>query len=1564
MNQDIAKSKKQSETYHSALNMKVMSTGEESTFALSNSSGNDLLFDIPVLSVDSIKAQISYPSQDSDGTTTKILRYKKINGSHELEDTYITSGTTASSGAQKLIGSVNTKSGAVLVTSDYAGWDCFWEVTGILENDIKLTLLYLNNLGFTNSDPLKLVYNFENNVIEKIYFVDGKRQLSSFNMRQSVDNGDLLNLIDLKGEMLNSVSEYTFSSPEIKGVFDGGNHTSGMVQYAYNLYILNGAQTTISPLSELIPIGRGEGKGGGKLNEALGKAVSLEIKNIDLNFTHIRVYAIKYTSLNESPSISLIQEREINTSGSLFVYDDGSVKDSLSIEQFLFLGSAPIIPNHIEAKDSRLFLLNVKEKYFKVDIDARCYGHDNTGDAKIWENLFVPDSLENPTLSNIDGSTLTINTSTYSVPEKHDSINRNYDVYSFLKDGSTYGAEGKYFQLQIVQKTDMPESSKVLKDNEIYRFGIEFYNSRGTISEPLWLCDLKAPVGNLSGNLNTVKLVVKQEFFTWINTTDFEEEDLKPVGFRLLRATRNESDKTIATQGLINSMVCTNRATTDADTRRVTASGELPFPNYPRPDQFPYSEPFYTEPQTKKIPSMIRTFQEQIYNGARLDRGERIIEVCHDGLSLGFSTKAYNQWIDRGGDRNGDLRFYDFRVPSSRGYSAGYSGGVQAEVFHSSGGGNVAAGFWQMNKMIQMDSPESMFTYVTTDASQKLRVVGLAKTNQLKSWSGEFDVTRLDYSEEHVFNNAFKKSQFLQDEDIVNINGGSPQHLSDRGFYGPTNTSSGRIPSYQILRDFTGDNNFMYSTAINGGNLQIWQILIEGTVANTAGQITVGYNGNSYLTAPIPQGAALSYIKGSIVNSLNNMQGISWSEGFGGFIYGQALSPGPKNPMSITVNGLSGITASISIIALGDFNIIDQPRNVFDIYGAPERNDLGSNFRDYNNDPKFNYANTLTPFFMDPAPNGVGNIGNDSGQHIKGINSHHSPAITLIEGSDSVATPIQQRKSIEEMWIQSMGSSAEGDGVLVAELVKNSGFAYLGSLYGGNSYEDKSNANYIPIGDYAPIQVNLNSGDTEEGNASRGVDTGIQTLDVNNPGDTFVQDFRYLRFSPAGRAKEGKDLIDFVEIVYIKVESTIDLNNRSDLSISEWNSTKYTEESDAFDQYNHYNKVYSQSPTLVKRNDLGFKFKPIKQFDTKIVASKQKIGGEFIDSWTDFLENETMELDGKYGSINATINFKDEIYAWQDNGMVKININPRVQIPGSDGAGLELGVGAVLNDYSYLSTEYGAINDSSIVVSNSHIYFFDANNSSINRFGSDGMQNITDSAGMHTYFQNNIDTKEMVIANPLLGSGITGIYDSVNRDVYFTFLQKDFDNPRFNPSNERSSDSGNNFTICYNETLGKFVSFFSFTPPNYLYLGNKIITTNSLGTSLWSHNLFSPKGNFYGKLYPSTIDFSVNPGGLGNKTFNNLEYRMESRDYAGIDYPNKTFDQVLLSNDYQSSLPTPLVVRKNIKRRNRDWRIILPRAANSRERIRSPWSRIRLLTNNVDDLNMIAHDMIVSYTEY
>ena len=109
-------------------------------------------------------------------------------------------------------------------------------------------------------------------------------------------------------------------------------------------------------------------------------------------------------------------------------------------------------------------------------------------------------------------------------------------------------------------------------------------------------------------------------------------------------------------------------------------------------------------------------------------------------------------------------------------------------------------------------------------------------------------------------------------------------------------------------------------------------------------------------------------------------------------------------------------------------------------------------------------------------------------------------------------------------------------------------------------------------------------------------------------------------------------------------------------------------------------------------------------------------------------------MDGKYGAINALVNSRDEIYALQDESISRLSINPRVQTQGSDGISLELGRGAVLYDYNYLTTESGTINKWSVFPSPEGFYYLDAMNKNFGKVQG-GVYNLSDDNGFNAYFK-------------------------------------------------------------------------------------------------------------------------------------------------------------------------------------------------------------------------------------
>jgi len=537
MIQDVSQSLYDNKYYYEGRNIRIISTDTQSTGSLINEKGNELILTIPTPSINYGTKVISYGS--------KTLSYitDEINYSNQCLE-------------QEIVAHKELRDYLILFTLDSNGFNCIWKVDYIT-NDI--TLLYLRKLGFSKNYPIQIVNNFENEVIDKIYWVDSIHQLRFLNTKHSITNGDLEELIDVSEKVIDMSGVFNFSQPEIVTVLTGGSHTAGMIQYCYNLYRLNSSQTKLSPLSKLVALDKNV-LGGGEVNELVGSIPVVNISDIDTNYTNIRVYSVKYTSYNETPTISLIRDLEISQNRELEIFDDGTIIQTLSLEEFTFLGSDIIIPKHIQSKDNRLFLANYEEKNFEIKLDIRAYSHNSSGISKVYNSIKQYEVGDiTPNINGITGEERIIpSTFTDIYDEKFDSVNLDYDTYKYQKNGFTVGGEGKYLKYELVSSLDYDRDSRYFKDEEIYRLGIHFYNQYGQISLPSWIADFKAKNGNLEGMFNTLSVTLKSDFYVWLNTSsNFLTEYDKPVGYRILLAERTINDRTIVSNGLLGTMMFT-----------------------------------------------------------------------------------------------------------------------------------------------------------------------------------------------------------------------------------------------------------------------------------------------------------------------------------------------------------------------------------------------------------------------------------------------------------------------------------------------------------------------------------------------------------------------------------------------------------------------------------------------------------------------------------------------------------------------------------------------------------------------------------------------------------------------------------------------------------------------------------------------------------------------------------------------------------------------------------------------------------------------------------------------
>jgi len=527
MIKDLSKSQPQQNYYFEGRNIRINSTDSQSTNSITNEKGNSLILTIPTPVINK-----SNPNSKKITYNSKELIYKTV----EIDN-------LSASGEQIIIGHSNSRDYIILFTTDDNGFDCIWKLT---YDTYDLTLLYVRDMDFSKNNPIQTINNFENKDIDKIYWVDSKSQMRFINIYHSINNKDIEELIDISLNVIDMVGKYNLNQPIISSVISGGNHTAGKIQYAYNLYRLNSSQTKISPLTDLVPLGKGNK--GGDVNEIVSALPIIDITNIDPNYTNIRVYAIKYTSYNEIPSVSIIEDRLIPNNKSIQVFDDGSVISTLSLDEFIFLGSDIIIPKHINSKDNRLFLANYKEVNFNVELDTRAYSFPaNSTSTLLYKDLFLDSNVPNGTSKTVY--------SDYNIPENHDSINLNYDTRRYQYNNSIQGGEGKYLKYELTKSTVFNSDNKYFKDDEIYRLGVVFYNEYGQKSLPKWISDFKASDGNLKGQYNTLKVTLKPTFFTWLNTTSFSTKYDKPVGYKIIIAERTINDKTIVANGLLSPMM-------------------------------------------------------------------------------------------------------------------------------------------------------------------------------------------------------------------------------------------------------------------------------------------------------------------------------------------------------------------------------------------------------------------------------------------------------------------------------------------------------------------------------------------------------------------------------------------------------------------------------------------------------------------------------------------------------------------------------------------------------------------------------------------------------------------------------------------------------------------------------------------------------------------------------------------------------------------------------------------------------------------------------------------------
>ena len=174
---------------------------------------------------------------------------------------------------------------------------------------LKGILLFNGNLNFDIHHPIETLVSYESELIQKVYWTDGKNQPRFINVALDKDSyykdGFPINdSFDFVRELnLQEVINVT------RVANTAGEFPAGVIQYAFTYYNKYGQESNIfytTPLYYISHLNRG-----GAPDDKVANAFKLSISNIDTNFDYLRIYSIVRTSLNATPIVKRVQDLKI-----------------------------------------------------------------------------------------------------------------------------------------------------------------------------------------------------------------------------------------------------------------------------------------------------------------------------------------------------------------------------------------------------------------------------------------------------------------------------------------------------------------------------------------------------------------------------------------------------------------------------------------------------------------------------------------------------------------------------------------------------------------------------------------------------------------------------------------------------------------------------------------------------------------------------------------------------------------------------------------------------------------------------------------------------------------------------------------------------------------------------------------------------------------------------------------------------------------------------------------------------------------------------------------------------
>lgn len=1378
-----------------------------------------------------------------------------------------------------------------------------------------LTLYNKSKLGFNAEYPIESLGVFENDNIQKVYWVDGINQPRVINITAPYESRNLWNSnsfdfiqeLSLKEEIIITRNEVA------NGLF-----APGVIQYAFTYYNKYGQESNIfytSPLNYISSSERGSSP-----EEKTSNSFDIVINNVDRKFEYIRIYSIHRTSIDATPTVLNVIDLPTNQlleSTTIKYTDNGNIGTVVDPTELLYIGGESIIANTITQKDNTLFLGNIT------------LGRNS-----------LPEDLKNDLIIStfpIITSPL-LSTSLREVRKESNFRDGYYKYTNFLSTGNTAG----------------------FKSGEHYRLGLQFQHKTGKWSEPIFIGDYRIDENikpDLSVTDNNSSLFIPQVEYSLDSVSANRLISLGYVKVRAAVVLPSLQDRRILLQG----MLCPTVFNFESRNNNTPFSQSSWFLRPFLPWDVSTSDSKMDNNQNIDKGAWVEFRHHYgLINGA--NRGAEIQNITHK-LNTLYSLSEVND-----ADTYSDLFMVDQSILTMHSPDIEFDNSIQTLDYAKLqmrivGAINFTANIGDID--IQTSSPVVHPTKATGFVHKTL---GVTDSSDLAARSLVSGLFYKDWLIDDKGSNKYGYYIHEKNEVAWLIYPWQKSGSINNDINRPDGARSSVLKSKKISNlKFSSSNTWFRPD-------YYWKANRKDNIHNGITNVQL-FNSNevSLVKIPIPDNSLLNNINyyGNVDTLLPSNQ--SYSQYFTGAK--KTVGSSVLNWEVTKFDDIQFNTITDDVKGLGDIdeNVETTKDPVRMKYKSSPHLVFSMNYTSSSNSQVIlpttygtgNYAiNTISeyvkPFWIkkstsvpsgdfielkyvyssdvDIYPDLEWNIGEYMYNTYKRTLYSYNGRPTnfpfdiinlqymqnyVFKYEDYNITRYYDVRFQDKYILYEYATSASEDATysikqdVIPEKVKFP-YLFLAELYRddselvnafGGTTEDAFKSNlWIPAGEPAIL--------SSSGNKVKFI-----------YGDTWYQRYDCLKTYPFSLEDENS----VVEIGSFMCETRVNIDGRYDRNRGQISNLVMTP-----NNFNKVNPVYTQRDNFFNYRILDKDYYKLNKFNNTITWTKEKQLGSSIDAWTNITMASTLDLDGDKGEITSLNTYNNEIYCFQEQGFSNILFNSRVQIPTSDGVPIEITNGYKVEGKRYISNYVGCSNKWSITETPSGLYFIDNNNDSIYLYNGQ-LTSLSDNLGFSSWIQQN-SIKSKWNASDF--SNFITYYDKSNSDLYF--INKDT-------------------CLCYSEILNQFTSFMSYEGIYPMFnISNNLYSFKN--NKLWEH--FSGDYNmFYGEFKPYHITFVANSNSNYDKIFNTLEFRADSWDNNKL--INNTFNSLDVWNEYQyghSSLENRGMYSSSLKKKFRVWRAIIPRdKSNNRDRIRNTWAFIKLSTNIPNTWKTVLHDASVYY---